>query len=122
MNSNNFVALLDWYEDHPGEVAFFLEVWDRALQEWAANREAIIDAYPQHFASESPEQIEFIKGYFDDQFDWFVDSPYLDEDWINGEEEITEILRRAGLISEDLDMTTHVCIDPATGEETCRIP
>jgi hypothetical protein len=122
MMSNNFVALQGWYDDNPEEVAFFMEVWQRALTEWSENREEIIDAYPEHFAADSPEQTQFIKDYFNDTFDWFVDSPYLDEEWIEGEAEITEILRRANLIPDDLDMPTHVCIDPESGEETCRIP
>jgi hypothetical protein len=122
MTSNNFVTLESWYEDHPGEVAFFLEVWQRALDEWAAHREEIIDTYPEHFAAEDESQVQFMKDYFVDTFDWFVTSPYLDEAWIQGEEEITEILRRAELISDDLDMPFHVCIDPASGEETCKLP
>lgn len=122
MMSNNFVTLQSWYEENPEAVAFFLEVWQRALDEWSVNREAIIDAYPEHFAADSPEQTQFIKDYFNNTFDWFVDSPYLDEEWIEGEAEITEILRRAGLIPDDLDMPIHVCIDPETGEETCQTP
>jgi hypothetical protein len=47
---------------------------------------------------------------------------YLDDDRINGEAQVTELLREAGLISEDQQQPAHVCIDPETGEETCRIP
>ena len=47
---------------------------------------------------------------------------YLDEEWINGEARVTELLREAGLIQPDQPQPTHVCIDPETGEETCRIP
>ena len=32
MNSNNFVVTKTWYEAHPQEVAFFLEVWDRVCR------------------------------------------------------------------------------------------
>ena len=122
LNSNNFIALLSWYEDHPGEIAFFLEVWQRALDEWAANRDEIIETYPDHFAAEDESQIEFMKDYFTNTFDWFVDSPYLDEAWIEGEAQVTEILRDAELVNEDQEMPVHVCIDPASGEETCRLP
>jgi hypothetical protein len=122
MTSNNFIALLAWYEDHPRSVAFFLEVWQRAMDEWTANRELIIDTYPQHFAADNEDQVQFIKDYFETTFDWFVDSPYLDDAWIEGEMPITDILKEANLVREDLDFPTHVCIDPATGEETCRYP
>ena len=37
MDSNNFVTLESWYDKHPGEVAFFLKVWQRALDEWHAH-------------------------------------------------------------------------------------
>ena len=32
------------------------------------------------------------------------------------------MLRRAQLISEDQPQPLHVCIDPDSGEETCRLP
>jgi hypothetical protein len=122
MNSNNFVSLASWYEGHGAETYFFLQVWERAMEEWAANRNDIIDAYPQHFAVETPEQTQFIKDYFVNTFDWFVDSVYLDLEWIKGEEPMTQILKDAGLVAKDNPMPIHVCIDPATGQETCRYP
>ena len=122
MNSNNFIVLESWYEEHPGEVAFFLEVWQRGLDEWQANREAILDAYPDDFGYANEEEKAFLLDWYETQFDEFVDSVYLDEEWIRGEAQVTELLREAGLISEDQPQPTHVCIDPESGEETCRLP
>jgi len=122
MNSNNFITLRSWYEDHPEEVAFFLEVWQRGLDEWENNRDAIMEAYPQHFGHQNEEQLEYLMDYNDNVFDEFVDTVYLTEEWIEGEVQIVELLRDAGLISEDQPQPTHVCIDPGSGEETCRLP
>jgi ABC-type nitrate/sulfonate/bicarbonate transport system substrate-binding protein len=122
MMSNNFIALNSWYEEHPEEVAFFLKVWQRGLDEWATNKDAILAAYPDDFGYANQEELDFLKNWYETQFDEFVDSVYLDEEWINGEAQVTELLREAGLISEDQPQPTHVCIDPETGEETCRIP
>jgi hypothetical protein len=122
MDSNNFIVLESWYGDHLGEVAFFLEVWQRGLDEWATNREAILRAYPDDFGYANEEELTFLLDWYENQFDEFVDSVYLDEAWIEGEAQVTELLRAAGLISEDQQQPIHVCIDPESGEETCRLP
>lgn len=122
MNSNNFVVLQKYYDSHPDEVAFFLSVWDRGLKEWQQHRDEIIDAYPQHFGYQNDEQKQFVKDYYTNEFDEFMDSVYMDEDWIKGEGEIHEILQRAELVPADQAPSVYVCIDPTSGEETCRVP
>jgi ABC-type nitrate/sulfonate/bicarbonate transport system substrate-binding protein len=93
---NIFMAPTDWYDDHPDEVAFFLEMWDRGIQEWQANQDTIIESYPQHFAVETPEEIAFIKDYMAEH-DWFVESIYLDDEWVETESQIFQLLNDAGL-------------------------
>jgi ABC-type nitrate/sulfonate/bicarbonate transport system substrate-binding protein len=92
---NIFMAPTDWYEQHPDEVAFFLEVWQRGIEEWQQNQDAIIESYPQHFAVETPEEISFIKDYLA-QHDWFVESVYLDETWVETESQIFPMLAETG--------------------------
>ena len=65
MNSNNFVVTKSWYDEHPEEVAFFLSVWDRGLQEWASNRDAILEAYPEDFGYTSDEELAFLKDWYE---------------------------------------------------------
>lgn len=122
MNSNNFVVTKSWYEEHPQEVAFFLEVWERGLQEWAENTEAIVDAYPDDFGYTNDEEKAFLLEWYANQFNEFVDSVYLDADWIEGEQLVTQLLIDGGVIPEGSNPPIHVCIDPGTGEETCRLP
>ena len=93
---NIFMAPTDWYDAHPDEVAFFLALWDRGIQEWQANQDTIIESYPQHFAVESPEEIQFIKDYLS-AHDWFVESIYLDDAWVETESQIFPMLNEAGL-------------------------
>jgi ABC-type nitrate/sulfonate/bicarbonate transport system substrate-binding protein len=121
MMSNNFVTLESWYDDHPGEIAFFLEVWQRALEEFNTNRDAVIDAYPEHFGYQNDEEKQFVIDWYNNVFNEFVDDVYLTEEWINGEAEVTEILRRAQLIPDDQPLPIHVCIGADSGEETCRV-
>jgi len=122
MDSNNFVVTKTWYDEHPEEVAFFLQVWDRGLEEWATNKDAILDAYPDDFGYKDPEELDFLKKWYSTEFDEFVDTVYLDEEWIQGEQQITDLLIGAGLVPEDTPPSIHVCIDPGTGDETCRLP
>jgi hypothetical protein len=122
MNSNNFVVTKTWYDEHPEEVAFFLEVWERGLQEWQTNKEAILEAYPDDFGYKNDEELAFLLDWYDTQFDEFVDSVYLDEEWIEGEAQVTDLLAAAGLVPEGSAAPIHVCVDPSTGEETCSLP
>ena len=122
MNSNNFVTLKSWYDEHPEEVAFFLSVWQRGLDEWATNKDAILKAYPDDFGYKNDEELAYLKDWYANQFDEFVDSVYLTEDWIQGEAGVTALLRDAGLITADQQQPLHACIDPASGEQTCLLP
>jgi ABC-type nitrate/sulfonate/bicarbonate transport system substrate-binding protein len=109
---NIFMAPTDWYDTHPDEVQFFLELWDRGIQEGQANQDAIIESYPQHFAVESPEEIQFIKDYLD-AHDWFVESVFLDDAWVETESQIFTMLNEAGL-SESPD-SPRFDVVPASG-------
>jgi ABC-type nitrate/sulfonate/bicarbonate transport system substrate-binding protein len=109
---NIFMAPTDWYQDHPDEVAFFLELWQRGIEEWQANQDTIIESYPQHFAVETPEEIDFIKGYLSEH-DWFVESVYLDDAWVETESKIFPMLANAGLADSDEPPTFDVVEAPA---------
>jgi len=97
---NIFMAPTDWYEEHPEEVAFFLELWQRGIEEWQANQNTIIESYPQHFAVETPEEITFMKDYLG-AHDWFVESVYLNDDWVSTESEIFPMLEETGASDSD---------------------
>jgi ABC-type nitrate/sulfonate/bicarbonate transport system substrate-binding protein len=97
---NIFMAPTDWYDDHPEEVAFFLELWQRGIEEWQANQDTIIESYPQHFAVEAPEEIQFMKDYLA-AHDWFVESVYMDEEWVETESQIFPLLQAAGASESD---------------------
>jgi ABC-type nitrate/sulfonate/bicarbonate transport system substrate-binding protein len=122
MNSNNFVTLESWYEENPGEVGFFLEVWEVAMNEWKEHRDEIIEQYQEDFGWTNDEELKFVQDYYENVYDNFLDTVYLDPEWIQGEAGVTQILRDAEIIPEDQPDPIMVCIDPETGEESCRFP
>lgn len=93
---NIFLAREDWYDTHPEEVKFFLALWERGLQEWAANKEEIIASYPQHFAVEGDEQVAWMTDYLEKK-DWFSSSVYLTQEWVDSESQLFGFLKDAGL-------------------------
>lgn len=97
---NIFLARKEWFESHPEEVAFFLDVWERGLQEWFANKDLLIENYPQHFAAEGDEQVAFIKEYLE-AHDWFATSVYLDEAWVERESRLFQLMRENGFLEQD---------------------
>jgi ABC-type nitrate/sulfonate/bicarbonate transport system substrate-binding protein len=104
---NIFMAPTDWYGTHAEEVKFFLALWERGIQEWQANKDTIIESYPQHFAVETPEEIQFIKDYLN-AHDWFVKSVYLDDAWVTTESKIFPMLKTAGFAESDAAPTFDV--------------
>ena len=97
---NIFMAREDWYDEHPEEIAFFLELWERGLQEWAANKDQIIADYPQHFAVETDEQIAWMSDYLTEH-DWFASSVYIDDDWVETESGLFDQMREAGFMEAE---------------------
>lgn len=122
MDSNNFVVTKRYYDSHPGQIAFFLKVWQRGLDEWANHKEEILKAYPDDFGYKNPQELQYLENWYKTGFDEFVDSVYLDQNWIKGEEKVTTLLRDAKLIKPDQPQPLHVCIDPASGKQTCSLP
>ncbi len=97
---NVFLARKDWYDEHQEEVKFFLEVWERGIQEWQANKADIIASYPQHFAVETDEQIQFMQDWLS-VHDWFVKTVYLDDTWINASLPLFDTMRDNGFMGQD---------------------
>jgi hypothetical protein len=86
--SNLFTATEEFYDAHPEEMAAFLELWQQGIELWEENQEEIITTYPQHFAVESEEEIAFITEFMAGPNDWFVDSVYFTDEWVEAEQAI----------------------------------
>ncbi len=90
--SNLFTATESWYDAHPEEAKAFLELWQLGIEQWEENTATIVETYPQHFAVEDPEDIAFTVDFMQGANDWFVDSVFLDSDWIEAEVAIYDFM------------------------------
>lgn len=97
---NVFLAGNEWAQENPDKVEFFLDVWQRGLSEWEANKATIIETYPQHFAVEAPEDVAFVQDYIGDH-DWFVRDVRFDQAWADGESQIFPFLKETGFMAEE---------------------
>ena len=97
---NVFLARQDWYKEHPKEVAFFLKLWQRGIDEWQAHKADIIASYPQDFAVETPEEVQWMQDYLN-KHDWFVKSVYLTQDWVDAEQPLFKTMHEAGFMAPD---------------------
>lgn len=86
--SNLFTATEEFYDANPEAAAAFLVLWQRGVDAWFENQEEIIATYPQHFAVESEEDIAFMTDFMAGENDWFVDSVFFTEDWVEAERAI----------------------------------
>jgi hypothetical protein len=108
---NIFMAGADWYDAHVEEVKFFLKLWQAGLDAWAANKNAMIESYPQHFSVSTPEEIQWMKDYIA-QRDWFVTSVYLTDDWIAKATELYKLMRENGFMGADEPDPRMVALTP----------
>jgi len=100
--NNVFVARKAWVEKNPEEAAFLIKIWDRGVQEWAKNRDKIIEAYPEDFAAESDKDKAFIRDWLANKYDWFVESTYLDQAWVDSETKLFNLMKEAGYVAQDV--------------------
>jgi ABC-type nitrate/sulfonate/bicarbonate transport system substrate-binding protein len=108
---NVFVAREDWFRDHPKEAEFFLSVWERGIQEWNEHRDEIIAAYPQDFAAQNKDDEKWIGNYLDDH-NWFMDSVYLDDEWIAGENQVFDLLKETGFMEKEQEPPPFEAVGP----------
>jgi hypothetical protein len=92
--SNLFTATEEFYDAHPEAAAAFLELWQRGIDDWSdpAIQADIISTYPQHFSVEAEEDVAFIQDFMSGEGNWFVDTVYLTEDWIEAEKAIWQFM------------------------------
>ena len=92
--SNLFTSTKEFADANPDALAAFLVLWQRGIDEWAdpAVQAEIIETYPQHFSVESEEDVAFIQDFMSGDGDWFVDSVYLEEDWVENERAIWDFM------------------------------
>ncbi|HEX5696796.1 MAG TPA: ABC transporter substrate-binding protein [Acidimicrobiia bacterium] len=88
--SNLFTATEEFYDAHPEAAEAFLVLWQRGIDAWADPeiQAEIIATYPQHFSVEAEEDVAFIQEFMAGENDWFVDTVYLTEEWIEAEKAI----------------------------------
>lgn len=91
--SNLFTATEEWYDGHVPEAQAFLALWERGIELWGENVEEIVRSYPQHFAVEDDEDVEYMVEFMQGENDWFVDTVYLDQEWVDAEVEIWELMK-----------------------------
>lgn len=91
--SNLFTATEEWYDGHETEAKAFLELWQEGIAEWETNTAEIVERYPQHFAVEEQEDIDWMIEFMQGDNDWFVESVYLDQDWVDAEVQVWELMK-----------------------------
>ena len=111
---NNFIATADWFDSHKEQAAAFLALWEEGIKQWRAHQSEIIATYPQHFAVEEDEDIEFMQKYLAEH-DWFVDSVYLDEAWIRAETSIYDLMKETGFMEPDAPTPRFEALAPPQG-------
>ena len=112
MMSNLFVAREEWFDAHIEHAAAFLELWERGIELWNENKKEIIGLYPQHFAVETEEDTEWMVDYMSGENDFFVDTVYMDEAWVERETQLYDYMRESGWMAADTEIPRFEALPP----------
>jgi ABC-type nitrate/sulfonate/bicarbonate transport system substrate-binding protein len=97
---NMFTATESWFEEHRDQAAAFLALWEEGIRLWRRDQAEIIETFPQHFSVEESADIKAMQDYIA-RHDWFVDSVYLDQAWIDREKRLYTLMKETGFMSKD---------------------
>lgn len=116
---NNFTATEKWYDANKDLAVKFLELWQTGIDMWKENKAETIRRYPQHFAVESQEDIDYMIKFMEGDNDWFVDSPFLEsQEWIDSETAIWDLMKNlhpdnANFLAEDAPKPRFEVLKPS---------
>ncbi|RPJ36167.1 MAG: hypothetical protein EHM35_08625 [Planctomycetaceae bacterium] len=113
---NIFLARKEWVDANPDAVTFFLDMWQAGIDAWKANREDIMRLYPADWGldpdSETFEEDLATMLKFVTDHDWFVDSVYLDQKWIDTELPIFDLMKETGFMPQDMPDPEFRAVQP----------
>jgi hypothetical protein len=110
--SNLFVATESWYDEHPEQAAAFLDLWERGIELWQRDKAEIVAKYPQHFAVESQEDIDYMIEFMEGPNDWFVETVYMDEEWVTEEMKFYDYMIAGNWMAADDPLPRFEAIQP----------
>lgn len=108
---NLFTATEKWYDAHVDEAKAFLALWEEGVKLWRANQAQIIKDFPQHFSVESADDITAMQAYLA-AHDWFADTVYLDQAWIDTEIGLYDSMKSTGFMDKDAPLPRFEALKP----------
>lgn len=108
---NLFTATEEWFDQNRDQAAQFLALWQIGIDLWRENKAEIIREFPQHFAVEKEADVEEMIAYID-QNDWFVESVYLDDAWIERETGLYDAMKSTGFMDSDAPVPRFEVLAP----------
>lgn len=108
---NLFTATEEWFEANRDKAAQFLALWQTGIDMWRENKAEIIRTFPQHFAVEKQADVEAMIRYIDEN-DWFVESVYLDDAWVEREKGLYDAMKSTGFMDSDAPVPRFEVVEP----------
>jgi ABC-type nitrate/sulfonate/bicarbonate transport system substrate-binding protein len=114
--SNIFLARKEWFEQNKPAAQCFLAMWEEGVDIWQANRHDLIRLYPEDWGIDPNSETfeEDVDVMFDwlTKHDWFVDTVYLDQAWIDKELPLFDHMRKGGFMEADMPNPDFVALEP----------
>lgn len=108
---NLFTGTEKWFDEHHEQATAFLSLWEQGIKLWRDHQAEIIEQFPQHFSVEKDEDIKAMQDYLAEH-DWFVESVYLDQDWIDQELRLYDLMKSTGFMDKDAPTPRFEVVKP----------
>ena len=111
---NTLVARKDWYDSHPNEVAFVLEMFQRAMDAWNADPGQILYDYAADLGLDVTSDaavLDFLSTTAV-EFDPVLDNVYLTDEAVAAERLVVKSLQDAGIVPADFPGLEYGIVAP----------
>ena len=116
IETNLLVAKKDWYAkpENKRKARFYLALWDRGLQEWKNNREAIIQKFPDDFSIKKDSDVKAFTGFLDNNFNWFDETAILDKEFIDSQPAVFDLMKESGALDPNFETPAFDALQPGS--------
>jgi ABC-type nitrate/sulfonate/bicarbonate transport system substrate-binding protein len=110
---NGLVARADWYDSHPHEVAFILELFQRGAEAWKADTTQILVDYAEELSLDPND--EEVMAYVTEEVpkhDTIREPVYLDELSVANEQGVVTLMRDLEMIDDSVPDVRYEIVPP----------
>lgn len=118
---NLFVGQKDWVEQNPKLCEGFNMMWQVGVNEYWADKQASILAYPDLYTVKNDKELQWFLSYLENH-DSCVQTVYMDQVWVDKEQQVVDLCIATGTIPADAPPTEYKIMASPSDAPTDAVP